>query len=138
MVGRLNGDRVAGVSTHHRRSVCQVCGRTDPRKLVQALIPDSSAIDELELGADGYRLVTVCSDDELHALIALGRATWVDEQLWLGRLGRASIAPGMRRATLLAVARWAGLTHEQLRRVVAWNATRVASTESLPGGQLLR
>ncbi|MEV4604107.1 hypothetical protein AB0K15_42915 [Amycolatopsis sp. NPDC049253] len=137
MAGKPNSDHTIGVPARHRFCVCQVCGQTDPRKLVRALVPDSSAIDELDLGADGYRLVTVCSDDELHALIAHGRAIWVDEQLWLGRLGRASTAPGMRRATLPTIARWAGLTHEQLRRVLAWNATRFDSTENLPGGQLL-
>ncbi|WP_284740572.1 hypothetical protein [Amycolatopsis sp. RTGN1] len=105
--------------------------------MIRSLVPDSSVVDAFDRACDGQRTVTVCGTEHLHLLRRLGREAWIDEQLWLGRLARASTQPGMRRAPLLAVARRASLTAEQLQGLLAWNSARPGSASSLPGGQSL-
>ncbi|MEV6878289.1 hypothetical protein [Amycolatopsis sp. NPDC051128] len=100
-------------------------------------MPDSSVVDEFDPGCDGWRLVTVCSTEHLHLLSDRGRQAWIDEQLWLGQLRRASTQPGLRCADLATLARRAALTPEQLERLLAWNAIRNGSASSLPGGRSL-
>ena len=46
VVVEASSDRVSGACDRNWPNVCQVCGQTDSHKLVRALVPDSSAIDE--------------------------------------------------------------------------------------------
>ncbi|WIY00480.1 hypothetical protein QRX60_41550 [Amycolatopsis mongoliensis] len=118
--------------------ICDGCGQAmAPERVVVSLVPDSSVVDEFDPGCDGWRPVTVCCSEHLHLLSDRGREAWIDEQLWLGRLGRASTRPGLRRANLATIACRASLTPEQLRRTLAWNAARSVPATSLPGGQSL-
>jgi len=118
--------------------ICDVCGQAiAPRSVIGSLVPDSSVVDEFDPGCDGWRPVTVCCSEHLHLLTDRGRAAWVDEQLWLGRLARAGTQPGLHHADLATLARRAALTPEQLRRLLTWNATRPGSASSLPTGQPL-
>jgi len=121
-----------------RARICDACGQAiAPEQVIHSLVPDSSVVDEFDPGCDGWRPVTVCGSDHLHLLRDRGRAAWIDEQLWLGRLARASTQPGTRHANLATLARRAALTAEQLERLLAWNATRHGLVTSLPGGQSL-
>ena len=118
--------------------ICDVCGQAiAPRSVIGSLVPDSSVVDEFDPGCDGWRPVTVCCSEHLHLLTDRGRAAWVDEQLWLGRLSRAGAEPGLHHADLATLARRAALTPEQLERLLAWNATRPGAVSSLPTGQSL-
>ena len=118
--------------------ICDFCGQAiAPRSVIGSLVPDSSVVDEFDPGCDGWRPVTVCCSEHLHLLTDRGRAAWVDEQLWLGRLSRAGTQPGLHHAGLTALARRAALTPEQLQQLLTWNANRPASVSSLPTGQSL-
>ncbi|MBE1496148.1 hypothetical protein H4696_003248 [Amycolatopsis lexingtonensis] len=105
--------------------------------MIGSLVPDSSVVDELDPGCDGWRPVTVCCSEHLHLLTDRGRAAWIDEQLWLGRLARAGTQPGLHHADLATLARRAALTPEQLQRLLTWNSTRPGAVSSLPTGQSL-
>ena len=117
---------------------CDFCGQAiAPRSVIGSLVPDSSVVDEFDPGCDGWRPVTVCCSEHLHLLTDRGRAAWVDEQLWLGRLSRAATQPELHHAGLTTLARRAALTPEQLQRLLTWNANRPGSISSLPTGQSL-
>ncbi len=68
---------------------------------------------------DGRRLVIACSAEHL-AAAREAAPQWCDEQLWAGRLARAS--EGQRRApmSLVALARRAGLSLDEAQRALDW------------------
>jgi hypothetical protein len=122
----------------HGARTCDVCEQViATRNVIFSLVPDSSVVDEFDPGFDGQRAVTVCCSEHLHLLSARGREAWIDEQLWLGRLARASTRRGLHDANLATLAHRAHLTPEQLQRLLVWNSTRHDSATSLPGGQSL-
>ena len=86
---------------------------------------------------DGRREVVACGPEHLEELIRAARSTWSDEQLWFGRLARASQLPGMRVISLRALGERARLTGEHLRRALEWNARQNDPVTTLPGGQRL-
>ncbi|HWC84364.1 MAG TPA: hypothetical protein VG756_30780 [Pseudonocardiaceae bacterium] len=103
----------------------------------RALVPDSSVIHPEDPSFDGKREVHACGPAHLDELIQGARKQWSDEQLWFGRLARASTMPGMRVVSLRRVGDRARLTEEALDRALAWNARRADPDTTLPGGQRL-
>lgn len=119
-------------------STCHQCLLTFPASEMHvALVPDSSFVHADDPGLDGCRLVRACGPAHLNELIERARDTWVVEQLWFGRLVRASKDPEMRDAPMRQVAGHASLSPERLRQALAWNARRNEPMSSLPGGQAL-
>jgi hypothetical protein len=102
-----------------------------------ALVPDSSFVHADDPSLDGCRLVRACGPEHLSRLIEYAHANWTVEQLWLGRLARASGGPQTRGASVRQVARLAGLSPERLRQALTWNAGRAVPLRELPGGQAL-
>jgi hypothetical protein len=107
------------------------------RGFQQALVADSSVIDPHDPSRDGHRVVTACTAEHLQLLIDEARENWSEEQLWFGRLCRASRQPSLRDASLARLGEYAGLSPDHLRRALAWNATRAERHAALPGGQPL-
>ncbi|WAL63952.1 hypothetical protein ORV05_23540 [Amycolatopsis cynarae] len=131
----IGSEQVPGTSRVRR---CEVCGADiPPEREMTVLVPDSSVVDPVDSSRDGQRMVTVCSAAEVPGLIAAGRAAWRDEQLWLGRLAKASSEPGAAGMDLRQVARRAFLGDEQLRLAVEWNRAQAVPMTELPGGQPL-
>jgi hypothetical protein len=131
-------EKITRKVTGHRQRRCDACGEDlVARSVVTALIPDSSVVDPRDSYRDGVRVVTVCSDEELHRLVADGHTAWSDEQLWMGRLRRASKVPYLEAAALGAIARRAGLNDGQLARLLDWNAGQAEPVAVLPGGQTI-
>jgi hypothetical protein len=116
---------------------CDHCRRDlSPDRMLVAIVPDSSFVHRDDPSRDGCRLVRACIE-HLTALIDEARAGWVEEELWFGRLARASSLPEMRGATLGQVAWQASLSPERLRQALRWNACRTDPVRQLPGGQPL-
>jgi hypothetical protein len=86
---------------------------------------------------DGQRLVTACGNDHVAALAERGRREWVEEQRCFGRLCRASVQPGMLRASVAQLGKRAGMSRRQLVQALHWNADGKTPQSVLPGGQLL-
>jgi hypothetical protein len=117
---------------------CDHCRqKISPDQLHMAAVPDSSFVHPDDPGQDGWRLVRACGRHHLCLLIDDARAGWAEEQLWFGRLARASVREEMRGAALSRVARQASLSPERLRQALRWNATRPVPARALPGGQPL-
>jgi hypothetical protein len=117
---------------------CGHCTKLIPvDRVLRALVLDSSVIHPSDPSQDGYRVVTACANDHLHRLIEQARHSWVDEQLWFGKLCRASLRPDLRDASMDRLADYAGLTADALRRALAWNIAQPLPHLSLPGGQRL-
>lgn len=136
----MGGDPVTATEagTLSRVPRCEVCGANiPPEREMTVLVPDSSVVDLVDSSRDGQRMVTVCSPAEVPGLIAAGRAAWRDEQLWLGRLAKASGEPGASALDLRGVARRAFLSDEQLRLALEWNRAQPVPVSALPGGQPL-
>jgi hypothetical protein len=104
---------------------------------MSALLPDSSVIHPDDPSQDGRRMVVTCGAEHLDQLIVSARRDWVDEQLWFGRLCRASMKPGMRHAELSRLGLHARLSAGELRRALEWNARSDHPRTTLPGGQPL-
>ena len=86
-------------------SACDQCQRElPPGRMLVVIAPDSSFVHHDDPSLDGCRPVRACSD-HLTELIDKARAGWVEEQLWFGRLARASSQPDMRGASLRQLAR---------------------------------
>jgi hypothetical protein len=116
---------------------CDHCFRElPPGRVLVAVAPDSSVVHRSDPSLDGWRLVRACAE-HLTELIDTARAGWVEEQLWFGRLARASSAQEMHGAPLRQVARQASLSPERLHQALRWNAWRTEPTRQLPGGQLV-
>ena len=114
---------------------CGHCGRsTTASDSVGALVPDSSVIHPHDPSGDGHRFVTACCDEHLDRVVEQLRSAWTEEQLWFGRLCRASADPRLRNASLLRVGKRAHLSTANLRRALEWNANREGSLGKLPGG----
>jgi hypothetical protein len=69
--------------------------------------------------------------------VAEGHTAWSDEQLWMGRLGRAGKVPYLPTVGLGAIARRAGLNDGRLARLLDWNAGQAEPVAVLPGGQTI-
>jgi hypothetical protein len=116
---------------------CDHCFRElPPGRVLVAVAPDSSVVHGSDPSLDGWRLVRACAE-HLAELIDSARAGWVEEQLWFGRLARASSVLEMHGAPLRQVARHASLSPERLHQALRWNAWRPEPTRRLPGGQLV-
>ncbi|HWE88416.1 MAG TPA: hypothetical protein VG317_02995 [Pseudonocardiaceae bacterium] len=117
---------------------CGLCGRpvpTDERWV--ALVPDSSVIHPDDASQDGHRRATSCGSAHLEILIDRARRGWISEQLWFGRLRRASTESNMADATVLQVGIQARLSPENLYRALAWNSRQDNPDTTLPGGHRL-
>jgi hypothetical protein len=116
---------------------CDHCRRElSPDRMLVAIAPDSSFVHRDDPSHDGCRLVRACTE-HLTELIDKARAGWVEEQLWFGRLARASGLSTMRGATLRQVAHQASLSPQRFGQALRWNACRADPVRQLPGGQLL-
>jgi hypothetical protein len=120
-----------------RASACDQCQREfPPGRMLVVIAPDSSFVHHDDPSLDGCRQVRGCSD-HLAELIDKARAGWVEEQLWFGRLARASRQPEMRGASLGQLALRASLSPERLHQALRWNAWRAEPVRQLSGGQPL-
>jgi hypothetical protein len=118
--------------------VCAYCGQPVPAgQDLMALVLDSSGMAPQDISLDGQRLVTACGNDHVAALAAQGRRAWVEEQRSFGRLCRASVQPGMRRASVSELGERAGMSARQLAEALDWNAGATTPQTVLPGGQSL-
>ena len=102
-----------------------------------AVVPDSSSVHPSDPGQDGWRLVRTCGIDHLDALIHQARAEWAEEELWFGRLLRASRQHDEPGASLYELAERASISTGRLRQALLWNAGRKDPVRLLPGGQKL-
>lgn len=115
---------------------CDHCREViSPDRMRTAVAPDSSVLHASDPSQDGWRLVRACGADHLDALIDNARAGWVVEQLWFGRLIRASQQDDSPGTSLPELARKASLSRARLRQALRWNAGRPDPTRRLPGGQ---
>jgi hypothetical protein len=118
-----------------RARTCDHCLKElPPGRVLVAVAPDSSVVHRSDPSLDGWRLVRACAE-HLTELIDKARASWVEEQLWFGRLARASSVQEMRGAPLRQVARHAALSPQRLCQALRWNAWRTEPARQLPGGQ---
>jgi hypothetical protein len=101
------------------------------------LIADSSAIDSVDFTLDGQRYVVACCPEHMKSLIENARVSWAVEELWFGRLCRASRLPGVRDADIGKIAVHARLDPSELRAALAWNGARNEPKTTLPGGQIV-
>lgn len=120
------------------RAGCGVCGKPGTAGRAQgALIADSSAVDPYDSAFDGRRYVVACCPEHMHAMVEEARAAWSAEELWFGRLCRASLLNTMRDACLDEIRARARLDDAELRAALEWNSAREAAVLTLPGGQIL-
>jgi hypothetical protein len=93
---------------------------------MQTAVPDSSAVYVYDLGYDGRRFVTACSEEHLIVLRErYGRRPFVEEELWVGKIARVlEEHSGGLRIDRLAEA--AGLTVPQVERALEWQNERFA------------
>ncbi|MFD7161744.1 hypothetical protein ACFV9C_44665 [Kribbella sp. NPDC059898] len=115
-------------SDEHANELCDVCGAaiTDESALY-TLVPDSSFIHAANPTMDGQRLIVACTQRHLDQLTQQYTARlFVDEELWIGKIGRAleQSPTGRLQPDQLAIA--TGLTVEQIERAAAWHNARLS------------
>lgn len=133
--GTTAGTR-GGATTTGRH--CEHCGNPCRTEDFQGgLIADSSAIDPVDPTQDGRRYVVACCAGHMKSLIENARAKWAVEELWFGRLCRASRQHGMRDAGVAEIGLRARLSASNLQSAFAWNAAQEQPTRILPGGQIV-
>lgn len=102
-------------------SVCEFCGETvEPANVVDVVVPDSGYLDPTDPNQDGRRPTRACSREHADRLIERGNARWVDEQLWARKFSRVSASWNSQTTNLDTIAKQAGLTRHQLRRMTDW------------------
>ncbi|MBE1494053.1 hypothetical protein H4696_001153 [Amycolatopsis lexingtonensis] len=101
------------------------------------MIADSSAIDSADFALDGKRYVVACCPEHMKSLIENARVAWVVEELWFGRLCRASRLPGVRDADVGRIGVHARLSPADLRAALTWNSAQNEPRLTLPGGQVV-
>lgn len=117
---------------------CAHCGQAlRPDRMRTGMVPDSSAVHPSDPGQDGWRLVRACGLDHLDTLSYQGRASWVEEQLWFGKLLRASRQSDGPNISLAALAERASISAGRLHQALRWNASQADPVRLLPDGQTL-
>lgn len=107
---------------------CELCGRDlAPVDRHAVTIPDSAFVHADDDSEDGRRPAVACSREHAVELVARGTRTWVNEELWLGKVLRVSSRWRRRETTLDQFAALAGLTPYQLRRALRWRMAQVPS-----------
>jgi hypothetical protein len=93
---------------------------------MRAAVADSSAVYVYDLGNDGQRFVTACSQEHLDVLRQrYAHRPFVEEELWIGKIARVlDEHPGGLRLDLLAEA--AGLTAGRVEQALQWQNRRAA------------
>ncbi len=120
-----------------RAPTCDHCQRElPPDGMLVASVPDSSFVHGDDPSFDGWRLVRACTE-HLIVLIDQARAGWIEEQLWFGRLARASRHPELHGVSLRRLAQHASLSPQRLAQALRWNASRTEPVRRLPGGHPL-
>lgn len=106
---------------------CDVCQQAiEDGRQVRAAVPDSSAVYVYDLGNDGQRFVTACSQEHLAVLRErYARRPFVAEELWVGKIARVldEHADGLR---IDRLAEAAGLTVRQVEKALQWQNQRFA------------
>ncbi|MFE6686043.1 hypothetical protein ACFVFQ_06135 [Streptomyces sp. NPDC057743] len=91
---------------------------------MRTAVPDSSAVYVYDLGNDGRRSVTACSEDHLTVLRErYARRPFIEEELWVGKIARVLDE----HPDGLGIDRPAGavgLTVRQVEQALAWQSAR--------------
>lgn len=128
-------------SIHPGDAAAPICDHCDqalhPDRMRTAVVPDSSFVHPDDPGQDGWRLVRTCGPDHLDILIDEARASWVAEQLWFGRLVRASRQNDSPYDSLDELAERASISAGRLRQALRWNAGQDDPVGLLPDGRTL-
>lgn len=120
-----DGDEPGGNGKRLHPEQCDLCGATiSSGSGVYARVQDSSVVHGSDPALDGQRFLTACSPDHLGELQErYRRRPFVNEELWVGKVGRALREHpfGMSEEQLVEAT---GLNLLQIGRAVAWKKER--------------